>query len=88
MTPCALRSPSRLSMGCSVDNKAAELMRTEFPERTIAVMDTMTVTIALGFLTMEVADRLKCDEFYTFELSPVIGTHVGPGMIGLAHYVE
>ena len=34
------------------------------------------------------AERLKCDHVYTFELSPVIGTHVGPGTIGLAMYVE
>jgi DegV family protein with EDD domain len=34
------------------------------------------------------AERLKCDQLYTFELSPVIGTHVGPGTIGLALYVE
>lgn len=34
------------------------------------------------------AERLKCDHVYTFELSPVIGTHVGSGTIGLAMYVE
>ncbi|MBE0409858.1 MAG: DegV family protein [Anaerolineales bacterium] len=34
------------------------------------------------------AKRLECDQLYTFELSPVIGTHVGPGTIGLALYVE
>lgn len=34
------------------------------------------------------AERLNCVELYTFELSPVISTHVGPGTIGLALYVE
>lgn len=34
------------------------------------------------------AERLKCEQLYTFELSPVIGTHVGPGTIGLALYVH
>jgi DegV family protein with EDD domain len=34
------------------------------------------------------AERLNCVELYTFELSPVISTHVGPGTIGLALYIE
>lgn len=34
------------------------------------------------------AERLKCEQLHTFELSPVIGTHVGPGAIGLALYVD
>jgi len=34
------------------------------------------------------AERLKCEQLHTFELSPVIGAHVGPGTIGLALYVE
>ena len=33
------------------------------------------------------AERLHCKNIYTFELSPVIGAHVGPGTIGVAVYV-
>ena len=28
----------------------------------------------------------RCQELYTAELSPVIGTHVGPGTVGVAFY--
>lgn len=34
------------------------------------------------------AECLSCDELHIVELSPVIGTHVGPGTIGVAFYVE
>lgn len=37
---------------------------------------------------IQIAERLNCEEIHTFELSPVIGTHVGPGTIGLALYTE
>jgi DegV family protein with EDD domain len=42
---------------------------------------------AANFRT-HLAARLNCDEILIVELSPVIGTHVGPGTIGLALYVE
>lgn len=42
---------------------------------------------AVNFRT-HLAARLNCDEILMVELSPVIGTHVGPGTIGLALYVE
>jgi DegV family protein with EDD domain len=35
-----------------------------------------------------VRDSLHCKELHRFELSPVIGTHVGPGTLGLAFYVD
>ncbi|MEW5868580.1 MAG: DegV family protein [Chloroflexota bacterium] len=34
------------------------------------------------------AKRIQCEEIHTFELSPVIGVHVGPGTIGVALYVK
>ena len=33
-------------------------------------------------------DRLDCVEVETYQLSPVIGTHVGPGTLGIAMYPE
>ncbi len=35
-----------------------------------------------------VEKRLKCNEIFTVEFSPVIGVHVGPGTIGIALYAE
>jgi DegV family protein with EDD domain len=36
----------------------------------------------------EVSHRLDCREIFTVELSPVIGTHIGPGTIGISVYPE
>jgi DegV family protein with EDD domain len=36
----------------------------------------------------QVSQQLTCKEVFTLELSPVIGTHVGPGTIGLAIYAD
>jgi DegV family protein with EDD domain len=36
----------------------------------------------------EVAERLKPVELLQAELTPVIGTHTGPGLVGLAYYNE
>lgn len=36
----------------------------------------------------EVAQRLKPVELLQTELTPVIGTHTGPGLVGLAYYCE
>jgi len=34
----------------------------------------------------DVQQRLRCEEVFTVEFSPVIGVHVGPGTIGIALY--
>jgi DegV family protein with EDD domain len=34
----------------------------------------------------QIESLVKCQEVFTIELSPVIGTHVGPGTIGVAIY--
>jgi len=39
-------------------------------------------------LQTRISEHLKCKEIFTCELSPVIGTHVGPGTIGIAFYTE
>jgi len=36
----------------------------------------------------QIADQIKCSQLDIYELSPVIGTHVGPGTIGIALYTE
>jgi DegV family protein with EDD domain len=35
-----------------------------------------------------VAERFECDEIYLVELTPVMGAHAGPGVIGLAYHIE
>jgi DegV family protein with EDD domain len=35
-----------------------------------------------------VAERFECDEIYLVELTPVMGTHAGPGVVGLAYHIE
>jgi len=39
-------------------------------------------------LAAQVKDQLQPAELYVVELSPVIGTHTGPGALGLAWYTE
>jgi len=36
----------------------------------------------------ELARRFNCAELYVSEFSPALGTHAGPGMIGVAFYAE
>jgi DegV family protein with EDD domain len=40
------------------------------------------------FVLEQLKSRIICTESYTFELSPVIGAHVGPGTVGVALYRE
>ena len=39
-------------------------------------------------LKEQVEKRFACKEVDIYELSPVIGTHVGPGTLGIALYPE
>jgi DegV family protein with EDD domain len=39
-------------------------------------------------LRQQVADRFNCAELYVTELTPVMGVHTGPGVLGVAFYVE
>lgn len=36
----------------------------------------------------QVAERFNCAELYVTELTPVMGAHTGPGVLGVAFYVE
>lgn len=40
------------------------------------------------FIQRELTQRIQIEEIYTFELSPVIGAHVGPGTAGVAVYTD
>ncbi len=37
-------------------------------------------------LMQKLQKRLDCDEFHVSQIGPVIGTHVGPGSLGIAVY--
>ena len=39
-------------------------------------------------LADQVASRFRCAELYTTEAGPIIGTHAGPGTLGLAFCIE
>jgi DegV family protein with EDD domain len=39
-------------------------------------------------LRREVAGRFDCVELYVTEFTPVMGAHTGPGLLGIAFYVE
>jgi DegV family protein with EDD domain len=41
-----------------------------------------------SFISSKLSEFLHCEEIHTFELSPVIGAHIGPGTIGVAVYNE
>ena len=41
-----------------------------------------------SFIASKLSERVHCKEINTFELSPVIGAHIGPGTIGVAMYTE
>jgi DegV family protein with EDD domain len=39
-------------------------------------------------LKAQVTSRFRCVEFFTSGVSPAIGTHAGPGTVGLGFYVD
>jgi len=39
-------------------------------------------------LRQTIADQFDCDELYVTELTPVMGAHTGPGVLGVAFYAE
>jgi len=39
-------------------------------------------------LRQKVADQFNCAELYVTEFTPVMGAHVGPGLLGVVFYVE
>ncbi|MFQ6015537.1 MAG: DegV family protein [Anaerolineae bacterium] len=53
----------------------------------IAVLHAQAVEEAQQLET-EVQARFNCRELYLAEIGPVVGTHTGPGTVGLVFYVE
>lgn len=53
----------------------------------IAVVHALAPLDAL-WLYDQVEEEFTCVEHYYVELSPVLGTHVGPGCVGVAFYVD
>lgn len=53
----------------------------------IAVVHALAPLDAL-WLYDQVVDEFNCVEHHYVELSPVLGTHVGPGCVGVAFYVD
>jgi len=39
-------------------------------------------------LRQEVAQRFNCAELYVTDFTPVMGAHAGPGVLGVAYYIE
>jgi DegV family protein with EDD domain len=39
-------------------------------------------------LKEQVCERFDCDEIYLVELTPVMGAHAGPGVVGLAYQID
>ena len=56
------------------------------PQARVGLINSMVLEEAQA-LALEVKARLGCAEPFVSDLGPVIGTHTGPGAIGLAAYV-
>jgi fatty acid-binding protein DegV len=39
-------------------------------------------------LLEQITDRFRCEEIFITEFTPVMGTHTGPGLFGVAFYTE
>jgi fatty acid-binding protein DegV len=39
-------------------------------------------------LRQEICRRFSCVELYVTDFTPVMGTHTGPGVLGVAYYCE
>jgi fatty acid-binding protein DegV len=39
-------------------------------------------------LQEKITDQFDCAEIFTTEFTPVMGTHTGPGLFGVAFYAE
>ena len=53
----------------------------------LAVMHADALERAKSLMDI-VAERFDCDEIYLVELTPVMGAHAGPGVVGLAYHIE
>jgi len=66
-----------------------ELMADEMGEAPVhAAVFHADVTDEAEALRREIAARLACAELYITEFTPVMGTHTGPEVLGIAFYTE
>ena len=66
-----------------------DLMSSEVADRPVraAVLHADAIDDAEA-LRRRVADQFDCLELHVTEMTPVMGTHTGPGLLGLAYHVE
>lgn len=66
-----------------------DLMSSEVADRAVraAVLHADAIDDAEA-LRRRVADQFDCLELHVTEMTPVMGTHTGPGLLGLAYHVE
>ncbi len=74
-------------------SKAIQLMLTEVAERTAdrpihAAILHADVPQEAEALRQIVAERFNCAELYVTEFTPVMGSHAGPGVLGIVFYAE
>lgn len=55
---------------------------------TMAIMQAGTKPEEIALIEGWVKERFQPDELFTVALSPVVGTHCGPGTIGIGYYLE
>jgi DegV family protein with EDD domain len=63
-----------------------ECLGEDAPRAHLAITNSLVPQEALA-ISRELTDRLGCTEATRSDLGPVIGTHTGPGTIGVAAYV-
>lgn len=82
-----------LALPRSTDNamkRILKLMKNEIGKGKwihVAVMHANVIEKAEQ-LREQISSRFKCNEIFVTEFTPVMGTHTGPGVIGVAFYVE
>jgi DegV family protein with EDD domain len=66
-----------------------DIMSSEVADRTVhaAVLHADSLDDAEE-LRRRVDDHFDCVELHVTELTPVMGTHTGPGLLGLAYYAD
>lgn len=94
--PIAIIKEGKVEPIAKVRSKAkAQEKLLELMEQRIASRGPLHVAVmhgdvpeAVEQLKQRVTDQFQCSELITSEITPVIGTHTGPGTLGLAFYNE
>jgi DegV family protein with EDD domain len=85
VTPIAIQRGSKKILSAIID--AVRQKVTGWETLRLAVMHADDPDRARLLMDM-VKDAFKCDDIYLCELTPMMGVHVGPGLIGLGYYFE